>query len=99
MHDYDKLAMAWKKVAIDFEPDMYNNPFASIGLGNSLRILDYKQLQWPGGILPPDRAFQFVEKEYMSADEYDDFLFDPTDHIYGVFLPRVYGKLEALRLL
>jgi hypothetical protein len=66
MHDYDKLTMAWKKVTIDFEPDMHNNPFASIGLGNSLRILDYKQLQWPRGILPPDRAFQFVEKEYMT---------------------------------
>jgi hypothetical protein len=62
MHDYDKLTMAWKKVTIDFEPDMYNNPFASIGLANLLRILDYKQLQWPGGILPPDRVFQFVEK-------------------------------------
>ena len=34
MYDYDKLAMAWKKVTIDFEPDMYNNPFAQIGLGN-----------------------------------------------------------------
>jgi hypothetical protein len=65
-HDSDKLAMPRKKVTIDFEPDMDNSLFASIGLGNLLRILEYKQLQWPGGIHPPDRAFQFVEKEYMT---------------------------------
>ena len=41
-HDYDKLAVPRKKGTIDFEPDMYNNLFASIGLGNLLRTLAYK---------------------------------------------------------
>jgi uroporphyrinogen-III decarboxylase len=99
MHDYDKLAMAWQRFAVDFEPDMVNNPFGNVGIGNLLRILDCKQLEWPGGSLPSDRAFQFVEREYMTAEEYDDFLFDPTDYIHRVFLPRIYGALKPLASL
>ena len=99
MNDYDKLSMAWKKVTIDFEPDMYNNPFPSLGYGELLKTLDFRQMQWPGGQLSPDSAFQFVEKEYMKAEEYDDFLFDPTDYIQRVFLPRIFGTLEPLTML
>ncbi|MEW6667316.1 MAG: uroporphyrinogen decarboxylase family protein [Thermodesulfobacteriota bacterium] len=99
MHDYEKLAMAWQKFVEDFDPDMYNSPFANVGIGNLLRILDCRQLEWPGGSLPSDRPFQFVEKEYMTAEEYDDFLFDPTDYIHRVFLPRVFGALKPLASL
>jgi uroporphyrinogen-III decarboxylase len=99
MHDYDKLATACRKFAIEFQPDMVNTPFANVGLGNLLRILDCRQLEWPGGSLPADRPFQFVEKEYMTAEEYDDFLFDPTDYIHRVFLPRAYGTLKPLENL
>ena len=82
MHDSDKLAMPRKEVTIDFEQDMYNNPFASIGLGNLLRILAYKQVQWPGGIVPPDRAFQFVEKEYMTEQPSKACPRDPGSNSY-----------------
>ncbi len=99
MHDYDKLAEAWQRFASHFEPDMYNSPFANVGMGNLLEILGYKQLEWPGGTLPPDRPFQFVEGEYMTAEEYDHFLFDPTDFIHRVFLPRAYESLKGLQLL
>lgn len=99
MHDYDKLASAWKKAILDFEPDMYSNPFFNIALGNLLEILDFKQLKWPGQSLPPTSPYQFVEKEYMHVEEYDDFLFDPTDYIQRVFLPRTYGALEPLKIL
>jgi uroporphyrinogen-III decarboxylase len=99
MYDYDKLAMAWKKVTVEFEPDMYNNPFTNIALGNLMEILDFKQIQWPGGALPPDRPFQFVEKEYMKGEEYDDFLFDPTNYLQRVLFPRICGALESFQLL
>jgi hypothetical protein len=99
MYDYDKLAMAAKKTILDFEPDMYNNPFALVALGPILETLDCKYLTWPGGGLSPHQPYQFVEREYTTAAEYDDLLFDPTGFMLRQFLPRVYGSLEPLQQL
>ena len=99
MYDYDKLGSAWKKTLLEFEPDMYNTPFLTISLGPLLEILDYKLIQWPGHGVSPDKTFQFVEGEYMKAEEYDDFLFDPTDFMLHTYIPRVYGALEGFRSL
>jgi uroporphyrinogen-III decarboxylase len=99
MYDYDKLAMAAKKTIMDFEPDMYNNPFVLVALGHILEGLDCKYLRWPGGGLPLHQSYQFVEQEYIRVEEYDDLLFDPTGFILRQFLPRVYGALEPLQQL
>jgi hypothetical protein len=99
MYDYDKLAAAAKKSILDFEPDMCNNPFAPVALGPLLETLDCRYLKWPGGGLPPQQSYQFVEKEYIRAEEYDDLLFDPTGFMLRQFLPRVYGALEPLQQL
>ncbi len=99
MYDYDKLGLAAKKTIMDFEPDMYNNPFYLMALGPLLETLDCKYLTWPGGGRPPHQPYQFVEKEHVTADEYDDLLFDPTGFMLRQFLPRVYGALEPLQQL
>ena len=99
MYDYDKLAMAAKKTIMDFDLDMYNNPFPLVALGSILETLDCKFLAWPGGTLSPNFSYQFVENEYMKAEEYDDLLFDPTGFILRQFLPRAYGALEPLQQL
>ena len=33
MYDYDKVGMASKKTIMDFQPDMYVNPYGLVGLG------------------------------------------------------------------
>jgi hypothetical protein len=99
MFDYDKLGAAAKKTILDFEPDMYNNPFALVALGPLLETLDCRYLIWPGRGLPPHQSYQFVEKEHIKAEEYDDLLFDPTGFMLRQFLPRVYGALEPLQKL
>ena len=99
MYDYDKLRMASKKTIIDFQPDMYMNPYFIIALGPLLEALDYRQLKWPGHGVSPNHTYQFVEGEYMKADEYDAFLFDPTDYMLRTYLPRVSGALEPLKAL
>jgi hypothetical protein len=40
---------------------------------------------------------QFMESEYMKADEYEDLLRDPSDFWMRKYLPRVFGGLEPLR--
>ncbi|MBA7650445.1 Uroporphyrinogen decarboxylase [subsurface metagenome] len=99
MYDYDKLAEVSKKAIIDFEADMYMNPFSQIALGPLMEVLDYKQIKWPGHGVAPNYTYQFVEEEYMKADEYDAFLFDPTDYILRTYLPRICGALEPLKRL
>lgn len=96
MYDYDKLATAAKKTIMDFDLDMYNNPFPLVALGPILETLECRYLAWPGGGLSPSQSYQFVEKEYVKAEEYDDLLFDPTGFMLRQFLPRVYGALEPL---
>lgn len=89
--------IATRQIALDFSPDFYHAGFASPG--PALELLDIKNMMWPGGQLPPDIDYQFVEGEYMKADEYDLFLSDPTDFLIRRYLPRVYGALTPLAKL
>lgn len=99
MYDYDKFEAAFKKFILDFEPDMYVNLHGLIPLGATLEILDYKPLKWPGHGIDSYRSYQYVEGEYMKAEEYDEFLSDPSGFMLKTFFPRVYGALEPLSML
>jgi hypothetical protein len=92
-----KWKEAAKKTVVDFAPDAY------IGVGpdsgKALEAIDFKQMVWPGHGTSPNHTHQFVEGEYMKADEYDAFLSDPTGFILQTFLPRTCGKLESLQNL
>ena len=59
-------------------------------------ILGAKHYKWPGGGLPDDMTFQFVEKEYLLADEYDQFLANPNDFTMRVLWPRMTTGLQPL---
>ncbi|MEW6666090.1 MAG: uroporphyrinogen decarboxylase family protein [Thermodesulfobacteriota bacterium] len=99
MYDYDKLDLAAEKTILDFQPDMFQNPYGTIAVGPTFEILDYRQLRWPGHGVAPHRTYQFVEDEYMKAEEYDEFLFDPSGFMLGSLFPRIYGALEPLKML
>lgn len=98
MYDYDKAYAAYRKTALDFQWDVAP-PFAVTFSGPFLEALDYKQLKWPGHGVPSNRTYQFVEGEYMKADEYDAFLDNPSDFIIRTYLPRTCGSLEGLGML
>ena len=42
-----------------------------------------------------DADYQFVEGEYMKAEEYDELIYDPSDFIIRKYWPRAYGKRRA----
>jgi hypothetical protein len=98
MHDYDNLAKALKKLVLDLQLDTCPL-FGFLSWGPTLEILDYRQLIWPGHGGKPNATHQWIEGEYMKAEEYDAFLFDPSDFMMRKFLPRVYGALEPLKML
>ena len=88
---------AAKKTIIDFAPDTYMG--AGPDSGDALEALDFKQMVWPGHGTSPHHTHQFVEGEYMKADEYKVFLEDPTGFIIRNYLPRTCGNLESFRSL
>jgi uroporphyrinogen-III decarboxylase len=96
MHDYRKLAAAMKKFMLDFQPDVFPDTFRILAWAPTLEILDYRQLVWPGHRGRPDVTYQFVEGEYMKAEEYDAFIDDPSDFLLRRFLPRAWGSLAPL---
>jgi uroporphyrinogen-III decarboxylase len=99
MHDYEKLGAAVKKFILDFQPDVFSDTFRLLSWGPTLEIMDYKQLVWPGHGGKPEVTYQFVEGEYMKANEYDAFLADPSDFLLRTFLPRVWGVMEPFKKL
>jgi len=98
MYDSKKTEESYWKVVRDFKPDMIQNPFERF-LGPLLDALDCRQVRWPGKNLPAHLPYQFIEQEYMRADEYDHFLSDPSDFIVRRLWPRIFGSLRGLEKL
>ena len=99
MYDYDKLYRAWKKFLNDFDMDSMVGP-GMVYPGRVFDIVDYKLYAWPGHGLPlTANGHQFVEGEYMTADEYPAFLADPSDYAMRTFLPRAMGATAPFKKL
>jgi uroporphyrinogen-III decarboxylase len=99
MNDYDALSRAWLKFMREFEMDSFVPP-GLVFPGKALEILGYKIQQWPGhGLADDARSHQFIEGEYMNANEYDAFIADPADYLQRVFLPRSNSALQGFSKL
>ena len=96
---YDPITFkrAMRQIAVDLEPDMCECGLP--GSGAAMTELGVKNIVWPGGPKPPDFEYQFIEGEYMKADEYDMFLNDPSGFMICRYLPRIYEALEPLSKL
>jgi len=93
MYDYEKMVDAWEKATVDFQWDMIPPPFVMFP-GPVFEALGVTQMKIPGRDLPANRSYQFVEGEYMKADEYDELLTDPSDFIIRKFFPRISKTLS-----
>jgi hypothetical protein len=97
---YDRWEEAGKavlKFQQDFQPDSSAATFMMCGA--SMELLGQTNMKWAGRGLPDDVQYQFVEQEYMKADEYARFLGDPSDYVLRAFLPRQYTGLKGLKKL
>ncbi|MBM2832396.1 MAG: hypothetical protein HW414_1448 [Dehalococcoidia bacterium] len=96
-YDSEKWGAAVKKTLLDFKPDMYHG--SAIVSGAVLGHLGCTQVKWPGDGVSPHHTHQFVEGEYMKADEYDAFFEDPSDWVVRTYMPRIYKNLGPLKSL
>jgi hypothetical protein len=98
MYDYAELKRVWTRFMQDFGEDMdsFNGPALTYS-GRALEIMDYKLYKWPGhGLGDSVNSYQFIEGEYMKADEYDAMIKDPGDFMLRAILPRQFGSLKPL---
>jgi hypothetical protein len=99
MNNYDALRDSWLKFLDEFELDTFAGP-ALLHPAKVMDMLDYKLQQWPGHGLADDiPSYQFVEGEYMLADEYDVLIKDPLDYLIRTWLPRTVGAFGGFRKL
>jgi hypothetical protein len=96
-NDYNLWLKVYLTAVNDYAPDVVQIlPFSP---GVFYDMLDAKQLKLPGRGISPDHSQQFVEGEFLKAEEYDWLMEDPTDFNLRGFLPRIFGALEPLKKL
>ena len=96
MYDrWEEAAQAVIKFQKDFQPDSATATFMMSGA--SMELLGQTNMKWAGYGLPDDVQYQYVEQEYMKADEYAHFLLDPSDYVLRRYLPRMYRSLKGLQ--
>jgi hypothetical protein len=99
MYDTEKLKSSFTKYMVDYNPDYYITP-AFAGNGRIFEILDYKLLRWPGHGIPKEATgYQYLEGEYMLPEDYPALIDDPSDFWLRVYMPRVFGALEPLKMI
>jgi hypothetical protein len=68
--------------------------------GRIAEAMDSKVQKLPGLGLPENAKMnQFVEGEYMKADEYDLYMGDPSDYIIRISMPRSSGLFRSFSKL
>ncbi|UMZ74759.1 uroporphyrinogen decarboxylase family protein [Natranaerofaba carboxydovora] len=92
IYDPEKWLQAEKDFIKDFpEVDVLRNNRLWAPLQDTVGSKTYK---FPGRELDPDIQFQFIEEEYMKADEYDDLINNPGEYLIDKVLPRMFTEME-----
>jgi uroporphyrinogen-III decarboxylase len=94
--DFEKYQEILEKAALLYEPDLimgtFFTPKPSMALGD-------RMTKWPGYGFDENGSYQFIEHEFMKAEDYDAFLEDPADWAIRVYTPRAFANCEGLAML
>jgi uroporphyrinogen-III decarboxylase len=99
MYDAKRFSAATKAAILKYRPDEAMGAHGLTSIGSVLEMVEFGGLMWPGRGLPPDVPYQYLDKEYMTAEEYDEYLFDPTGFILHKYIPRLAGAASGFAAL
>ncbi|HUW65013.1 MAG TPA: uroporphyrinogen decarboxylase family protein [Spirochaetia bacterium] len=93
-YDLEKNIAATNKVLSDLDVDAISGA-PSLWWASLHDAVGARYLKYAGRELEANSQFQYVEDEYMLAEDYDAFTADPTRWIMEVYLPRIHKDLAA----
>lgn len=94
MNDYPAARAACHKFLDYFQPDVDFGPIFAYP-APAMESIGWKAFKWPGHGLDDDTMYQYIDGEYMTADEYDEFIFDPSDFMQRKWAPRQFKAFEG----
>lgn len=98
IYDANKAVEVMMRCTTEFDTDTRIG--SGMYSGKVYDLVDFKLYTWPGHGLPDNAdGIQYVEDEYMSVDEYDELIENPTEFWQRKYLPRVLGNLGGLAKL
>ncbi|MAE95746.1 MAG: hypothetical protein CL910_13905 [Deltaproteobacteria bacterium] len=95
MYEHARFDAAVRKAVLDLEPDSFALMQPGVALGPAFDEMGFRMLEWPGHGVGEDSSYQYIDREYMTADEYDDYILDPTGFFLRKYLPRVAEAFEG----
>lgn len=100
LYDMEIAKADFDKYFLDYEPDMARD-WAEIfaGMGPIFEKAGLKWLKWagqPGVEIDKNSIHQYIEKEYMTENEYPELNTDMTGWYLNKYLPRSFTAFEAL---
>jgi hypothetical protein len=95
MYHWDKRLLKLKELTVEHDWDAAP-PAAGVSAAQPWELLGFQQVKWPGYSLADNIPFQWVEKEYMLQNEYDEMLADPNGFAVKKLWPRIATTMEPL---
>ena len=98
MYQWERRLESIKALTVEHDWDAAP-PVGAVSAARPWDLLGIQQVRWPGRALPDNLPFQWVEKEYMLQNEYDEMLADPNGFAIKKLWPRIATTMEPLCLL
>jgi uroporphyrinogen-III decarboxylase len=89
LYEYDLLSDVTKKIVAELNPDAVVPPHAVASIGGIMDLLGYRQLEWPGHGAADNVSYQYRDREWMTAEEYDEYIDEPSWYYFTKFMPRI----------
>lgn len=87
-YDWDKCIKAVSDLLPVFDVDIFGGG-PTLWWPPMFDALGSKLYKFPGMGLDENSTFQYVEEEYMKAEDYDAFIANPTEWLATTYLPRI----------
>ncbi len=99
MTDPMTLSEPIKKFLNRYEPDLFYLPptFPIAPMETS----GYTAARWPGPYygLPENTPYQYVDKQYLQDEDYDEFLADPTRFVMTKIMPKKHSAYAGIEMI
>ncbi|MFW9881189.1 MAG: uroporphyrinogen decarboxylase family protein [Candidatus Thorarchaeota archaeon] len=99
----EKMYETALKILPQYEWDLASSGILGLQSGHIMDLLEVKTLKWVGAEnpevrLPDNSTVQYIEVEYMKAEDYKEILVDPTHYVIRKVLPNLCGLFKLFAL-